>query len=199
MMDGNVKNDGAILCDLKNKTDSSVVLLSILSIQSQLYNGKTPSEIDQKYYFDVPQLIESDLNFALILDARYCYYLDKGDYENAKKVTSRLLSLEEYLSKEYMLVFKTNALYNACTFDFNENLADDLMYELEKYLNNVNTATNVRTKLAYILYISRTSDNLNIFYNKGVKEAKKEHLQGLKLYEQKLLDKLKLDFDKIKE
>ncbi|MBO5714425.1 MAG: hypothetical protein J6R83_03260 [Clostridia bacterium] len=66
-----VPNDGEVLRSLRKNTDTSKVTLALLKIQSELYNGKTPCEIDKKYYFDLPQLREDDLNFMLLLNARY--------------------------------------------------------------------------------------------------------------------------------
>ncbi len=188
---GGMLNDGAVVLNIKNKTDSSLVMINILKIQAQLYAGKTPKEIDESLYFDLPQLPEDDINFAMLLNARYSYYVDKEDYENAKKVTARLLSLEDYLPKNYLMIVKTDALYNACTFDFDESRADDLLYEVEDYLNNVNSATNVRVKIAYLTKVANETKNIEMFYKKGYKEANREQVKGIGLYEAKLLDKLK--------
>ncbi len=191
MTNGGARNDGAVLLGLRKNHDSTTVALNILAIDSELYNGKTPSEIDENLYFDLPQLPEDDLNFAILLNARYLYYLDCGDFENAKAVTDRLLTLDEYFGKEVMFEFKRDALYNACTFDFNEDVADDLMYELEKFLNNNNTAGNVRAKMAYLIGVSKETEQIDDFYKKGVKEAKKHPLKGYGAFEVKLLDELK--------
>ena len=189
--ESNTLNDGAVLYHLRHNTDSSKVMMNLLKIQAELYSGKTPSEVDEKLYFDLPQLPEDDLNFALLLNARYTYYLDKKDYENAKKMTERLLSLEEYLPKSYYAVFLVDALYNACTFDFNEERADDVLYEVDKYINNVNNSSNVRAKLAYLLYVRRESEGLDMFFNKAYKEANRCQLKGLGIMERRLLDELK--------
>lgn len=185
-----ILNDGAVLYHLRKGMDNSKVIVNLLKIQAQLYNGKTPSQVDENLYFDLPQLPEDNPNFALLLNARYAYYLDKKDYENAIKTTKRLLSLEEYLPKQYMLVFKTDALYNACTIDFNEDIADDLMYELDKYLNNINSATNIRAKLAYLINVRHETDLTELFITKGHKEADRCQIKGLGLYEKRLLDEL---------
>ena len=188
------RNDGCLLKMLKNDDDSAKVFVNLLKIQAEIFNGKTPSEIDEDYYFNLPQLREDDLLFARLLNARYNYYLDKGDYENAKNVTERLLSLEEYLPSHYMTEIKSDALYNACTFDFNEEKADDLTYELEKYLNKVNTPTTIRIKLSYILFVKGERDMFEPFYNKGVKMASKCQIKGLGRFETKLLDDIKSKF-----
>ena len=191
---GGAGNDGKVLYGIKKMDDDTKVILSMLAVQSELYNGTPPAGIDEKYYFEVPQLAEDDLNFAMLLSARYCYYLDKKDYENAKKTTERLLSISEYLPKNYLNTVKTDALYNACTFDKNEETADELMAELEKYLNKHNGSAEIRAKTAYLLYIKEEKGALDAFYKKGVLEANKCNLRGLGLFERKLLEEMKKDF-----
>lgn len=186
-----IRNDGAVLYGLKKGDDESKVMLAILCVQSELYNGKTPSEIDDKFYFDVPQIQEDSLNFIMLLNARYAYYLDKEDFENAKAVSDRLEKLIDYMPKTVASVIKTDLLYNSCTFDFNASRADELTYELEKFLNNVNTSENIRAKLAYNLYVRREKNGLSEFYNRGIKEANRNPVKGLALYEKKLLLKMK--------
>lgn len=191
---GGFANDGKVLHGLRKNDDDTKVSLSLLKIQSELYNGKMPAEINESYYFDVPQLAEDDWNFAMLLSARYEYYLDKKDYANAEKTTDRMLSVAQYFPKSYLYAVKTNALYNACTFAKNENAADDIMSELEKYLNKRNGSTEIRAKIAYILYVKGEKDALDIFYRKGVKEANKCPLRGEGLFERKLLEEMRQDF-----
>ncbi len=188
------RNDGGVLYGLKRNDDVSKVTLSLLSIEAQLYQGKTPAQVDEKLYFDLPQLPEDDLNFIMLLNSRYLYYLDKEDFDNAKKVTERLLGLVEDATKTLRAPILANALYNACTFDFDEDLADDIVYEIEKYLNSVNSVTNLRAKLAYLLYVKGEKELIDMFYAKGLKEAEKSQIKGLSIFEKKLFDKIKNDF-----
>ena len=189
--EGGARNDGGVLYGLKHDDDETKVTLSLLAIQSELYSGKTFSEVDEKYYFDLPQLPEDSLNFITLLNYRYNYYLDKGDYENAKKITDRLLTLEEYMPKYFIYVIKTDALYNACTFNFNDKVADDLMYELENKLNKDNSCTSYRVRLAYILAVTGEREMAELFCKRALKVAKKCHLSGLKRFETKLIEELK--------
>ena len=190
---GGVRNDGAVVYGINKNDDTTKVTLNLLAIHAELYNGKSPSEIDEDLYFNLPQLPEDDVNFTMLLNARYLYYLDKEDYDNAKKTTDRLLSVLDYMPKAYRCAVKTDALYNACTFDYNEDVADDLMYELEKYLNNINSTTNVRAKLAYLLYVRKEKDAFDLFYKKGLKEVSRCQLKGLGEFEKKLFEKMKQD------
>ena len=190
MINNGARNDGAVILGINKKHDSVKVLINILKIHAELYTGKTPSEIDSSLYFDLPQLAEDDLNFIILLNARYNYYLDLGDYENAKKMTDRLSTLTEYMPGSMYNVVKTDELYNVCTFDKNDNQADDLMSELDKYLNGCNTATNLRVKLAYILLVESDSEIAEDFYNRAIIEAERVQIKGLGKYEKKLLQQL---------
>ncbi len=193
MSSNGVPNDGAVIFSLKKQDDVSKVNVAILKYQAEMFNGKTPSEVDEKLLFDLPQLPEDSLSFAMLLDARYNFYLDKEDYENAKKVSDRLMSIIDYMPKNIRYVAQTNALYNACTFDFDEQKADDLMYELEKFLNNVNTTLTVRAKLVYLLNVEKNNENFETFYKKGLREARRCPISGLGDFETKLFEKIKND------
>ena len=94
-----------------------------------------------------------------------------------------------------MNVVKADALYNACTFDFDEERADDLTYETEKYLNSENTLANVRIKAAYLLYVKKEYDLIDVFYKKGLRDVKRSVLSGYGKFEKKLLTKIKSDAD----
>ena len=193
MSSGGVLNDGAVVSGLKKGDDVSEVTVGLLKIHSELFNGKSPSEIDGSLYFDLPQLAEDEPNFIMLLNARYAYYIDKGDTENAKKVSDRLMGLLDYMPVAVKNVVKADALYNACTFDFDEEEADNLMYELDKYLNNVNSVTNVRIKLAYLLYVRKEKENAEVLYKKAMKEAKRCTVRGIGLFEEKLIEKMSSD------
>lgn len=190
MVNEGARNDGAVLLGIKKEHDSTKVLINILKIHAELYSGKTPCEIDQSLYFDLPQLAEDDINFITLLNLRYHYFLDKEDYENAKKTTSRLATLTDYMPNSVYNVVKSDELFNACTFDRNDETADNLVSELDKYLNRVNTASNLRIKLAYILLDESQSKIAKDFYDKALFEARRVQIKGLSAYEIKLLDKL---------
>lgn len=194
MISNGVRNDGAVIYGLSRDDDESKVLVSLLSIHAELNAGKTPAEIDEKYYFDLPQLPEDNHKFYMLLDARFNYYVDKGDFENAKKIIERITTLKEEMPSCYLVPCNIDTLYAACTFDFNEEIADNIMYELEKPLNAIDNATNLRSKIAYLLYVKKEKEMLNDFYDLAIKMAAKDNVLGIARYEKKLLDEMKEDF-----
>ena len=71
------------------------------------------------------------------------------------------------------------------------------MYEIEKYINNVNTASTVRAKTAYLLYVKQETEHLDVFFKKGYKEAERCQIKGLGMCEKKLFDKMYNDYQKL--
>lgn len=185
------RNDAGVIYGIKRNDDESKVMLNLFNIESLLFNGKAPKEIDRNLYYDVPQLPEDSLTFLSLLSARYFYNVDINDYEEAKAVVNRMLMLTESLPSNAINLIKTYALYSYCTFDFNEESADDFMFELEKHLNATNDALNVLTKLAYILRVDGNSECFDKFYDKGIKEANKMKLKGLGTFYCDRLNELK--------
>ena len=196
MVTDGVRNDGAVLLGFKRQDDVSKVTAAILKIHAGLYGGKSPAEIEESLYFDVPQLPEDDFNFAIISDLRYNYYLDKGDKENALKTGARIEGLYEYLPDGTKKVFKADRLFDACALSLDEDKADELMYELDKYLNGDNTVTNIRIKLAYLIYVVNEIDNAESLFALAEKELKYMPVAGIRKKEEKLLSTLRDDYRK---
>ncbi len=182
------RNDGGVLWGLKRDDDESRVMLSVYAIESLLYQGKTPSEIDEKYYFGVPQLPEDSLTYLSLLNARFLYYLDIKNYDKAKAVCSRFISLYNYLPQSIIKILKSYLLFAYCTFDLDENNADELMLELQHYLNTKNDALSLLVKIAYITGVEKRNDVVNLFYNKLIKEADKMKISGLGTFYKRLID-----------
>ena len=189
--EGGARNDGGVLYGLKHGDDESKVTINLLKIQSELYGGKTFLEIDEGLYFNLPQLPEDSLNFIMLLNYRYNYYLDKGDYSEAIQTISRLQTLEDYMPRHFIYAIKADALYNACTINYNPDVADELMYELEDKLGKDASVTSYRVRLAYILAVSEEKEMAELFYKRALKVANKCHLSGLKRFEVKLIEQLK--------
>ena len=188
-----IKNDGAVIFDLKKNNDSAKVLINILKIQAELYLGKTPSEIDEDLYFNLPVLPEDDTNFIIMLTNKYSYYLDKKDYKEAVKTLKRIDGLLNYLPTVYQNAILAEELFVSCNIKKNEELADNLMEKLEKFLYKENNLTNLRVKLAYIIYILQDKEEAKKFIDKADKEIGSLKIKGLALYEKRLIEDMKKD------
>ena len=92
------KTDMLVYIGIKKGYAAEKTMLSAMEIHGRLYAGNSFSEIPESLYFDLPQLPEDEPLFAVMLDLRYRYYLEKADYENATKQLNRLAQTEAYLS-----------------------------------------------------------------------------------------------------
>lgn len=94
------KTDTLVYLGIKNGYDAEKNMLAAMEIQGNLYAGKSFTEIDESLYFNVPQLCEDEPLFAIMLDLRYRYYLEKNDFEKAADCLNRLASAQVYLPQE---------------------------------------------------------------------------------------------------
>ena len=91
------KTDTLVYMGLKKGDPAEKNMLAAMEIQGQLYEGKSFQEIDEKLYFDLPQLCEDEPLFAVMLDLRYRYFLEKEEYEKAADCLNRLAQAQAYL------------------------------------------------------------------------------------------------------
>ena len=92
------KTDTLVYLGIKKGYDAEKAMLSAMEIQGQLYEGKSFSEIDESLYFNLPQLCEDEPLFAVMLDLKYRYFLEKEEYEKAADCLNRLANAQAYLS-----------------------------------------------------------------------------------------------------
>jgi hypothetical protein len=95
------KTDGLVALELIKNEPTSQVMIAILTIQGQLRKGKKLEEVDESLILDLPQLPEDDINFIILTQLRYEYYLAKGDDSQAYKYFMRYKDLVQYLPSEY--------------------------------------------------------------------------------------------------
>ena len=94
------KTDALVYRGIQKGYDAEKNMLAAMEIQGNLYAGKSYTEIDESLYFNQPQLCEDQPLFAVMLDLRYRYYLEKGEYDNAADCLNRLANAQAYLSQE---------------------------------------------------------------------------------------------------
>ncbi len=95
------KNDGMIVWELITNADSAAVMLQILRIQGMVRTGTKLADVPEAMFFDVPQLPEDDINYIILTQLRYEYYLERGNDSEAYKYFLRYKDLIDYLPSEY--------------------------------------------------------------------------------------------------
>ncbi len=96
----NGKTDMLVFLGIKKGYDAEKTMLSAMEIHGCLYEGKSFAEIDKDKYYGLPQLCEDEPLYAVILDLRYRYHLEKEEYEKAADCLNRLAQSQAYLADE---------------------------------------------------------------------------------------------------
>ncbi len=95
------KTDGLVFWELITNKPTAQVLVAILKIQGLQHSGKLMKELDEGLFLDVPQLPEDDVNFIIMTQLRYEYYLAVGNDSEAYKYFLRYKDLVGYLPSAY--------------------------------------------------------------------------------------------------
>lgn len=181
------KTDGLIYKGIKKGYDAEKCMLSVMEIQGQLSEGKSFSEIDEKYYFDLPQLCEDEPLYAVILDLRYRYYLEKGNFEKAADCLNRLALNEEYLSVGEIEKIAAELVYmHALNGDLK---SAEINYTASKNFLKEETVTAKRIVATYAKACGK-EEAVQILLEQAQALLEKEKIVGVRKFEEILLLRL---------
>ena len=183
----NGKTDTAVYRGIRKGEDVEKCMLAAMEIQGQLFEGKSFLEIDEAYYFDLPQLCEDEPLYAVLLDLRYRYYLEKGEEEKAADALNRLALNEAYLPLEELEKVAAELVYmHALT----GNVEDaEKNYEACKGFLKEENATAKRILCAYALACENV-EAADILLQQATHLLEKENIAGIKKFEEILLSRL---------
>ncbi len=185
--DDNMDTDGGMLRGLIKQETSYLTSVNVLAIEGYLYQGYTPSQISRELYFGLPQLPEDDLNFIILTDYRFNYYLDCGDIANACKAGDRLESLLEYVPKFYKNEILTDILYCKSCLQRDKQAAERYYEQTSIYLKGENSLRTRRILAAYALYVQEDKMAALREVNEAERKAEDYEIRGVEKYERKLI------------
>lgn len=181
------KTDMQIYIGMKRKEPSEQNMLAAMEIQGELYAGKSYTEIDENLYFDLPQLCQDEPLFAVMLDLRYHYYLEKGEFQKAAEKLNRLALSQEYLPADIVMKIAAELVYmHAVNGDLER--AEDCGKCCREYLQS-DTYIAKRALAAYSLAAGKTEAVLPL-KEQALTLLDKEKIQGVAKAERILLDRL---------
>ena len=181
------KTDMQVCFGVWTGKDAEKVMLSAMEIQGLSYTGKSFAEIDEKLYFDVPQLCEDEPLFAIMLDLRYRYYLDKNEVEKAAAQLNRLAQLQGYLPENVVEKIAAELVYmHALRGDFES--AEESGKLCKNFLLSKN-CTAKRILLAYTKAFGK-EENLEPLWDQADELLQIERNHGIVKFEESLIDRL---------
>jgi|GEM_PF-2358050 len=184
-----VSTDGAVIKGIIKKDRETQVLINVLTIQSLMMAGFSPSEIDKEYYFNVPVVADNNINKIVLTSYRYAYYLDLLDFENANH---EILQLERY-SKHLPDIYKNNLLadifFNTAFYKKDIEQAKIIYEKIDTSINAETDIVTLRIKMAFELFILK--DNKAIETGKAALKQRDSYLiSGIAKMEEKIINYL---------
>ena len=183
------KTDILVYQGLKKDEPAEKTMLAAMEIQGGLYEGYSFTEIDESYYFDLPQLPEDEPLFAIIMDLRYRYYLEKNDYDKASDSLNRLAQAEPYLSDGEVQKLIGELTYMHA-LGGNIELAEKSAKLCEEYLKQDKVEVK-RILAAYAKEIDNT-EGVEVLLKQARECMSKEYVKGMRKAEEILCARLEV-------
>ena len=181
------KTDALVYRGIKKVYDPEKVMLSAMEIHGKLYEGYSFSEIEEKYYYDVPQLCEDEPLFSVLLDLRYRYHLEKGELRKSAECLNRLVQSREYLSVAETEKIAVELVYmHAIGGDIER--AEESAKLCQDALKQEDISAK-RALLAYSVAVGKT-DAIKPLTEQATKCLQTERIKGLKKFEEILLERM---------
>ena len=181
------KTDMAVYLGIKKGEPAEKTLLSAMEIQGNLYAGKSYGEIDESLYFNLPQLAEDEPLFVVILDLRYRYWLDKGEFKKASDCLNRLAQAGEYLTADEEEKISAEFVYMHALNGDREK-AEACSKGCAEYLQG-ETATAKRILTAVAILGGKT-DSAQVLKEQAKPLLEREKVAGNRKFEESLLARL---------
>lgn len=178
------RTDGAVLLGIKKRFPSENAMVNAMEIYGELSEGKSFSEIDESYYFDLPQLPEDEPMYAMILDLRYRFFLEKGDMEGAADALNRLASAAEYLPGNNFEEVAAELVYMHC-LNGDEARAEEAGKLCEEYLNG--GTTSAKRILAARSAMRGDGESVRALKAQAEEALERERIEGVGKFERILL------------
>ena len=161
-----------------------------MEIQGKLSEGYGFSEIDEKLYYDLPTLCEDEPLFAVMLDLRYRYHLEKGELEKASDALNRLASVEPYLPPSEVEKIASELVYMHALFGDLQSAEQN--GAVCKNLLQGDSATAKRILATFALACGK-ADEAQILKAQGERALDSERIAGVKKLESILLSRIKTE------
>lgn len=181
------KTDMAVFVGITRGSAVETNMLAAMEIQGKLFEGNRFSEVDERLYFNQPQLCEEEPLYAVMLDLQYRYALDKGDLEKAAERLNRLALAQEYLSDTEVQKVAAELTYmHAVTGDLEK--AEENGKICQAYLKE-ESVTALRVLAAYAAAGGKTEEAQTL-KEKALSLLDSEYVPGVKAFEENLLSRI---------
>lgn len=183
------KTDMLIFCGIKRELPAEKAMLCAMEIYGKLYEGKSFSEIERGLYYDFPQLAEDEPMYAVMLDLRYRYHIEKGETERAADSLNRLASASSYLSEEEFSQTAAELVYMHSLVG-DKARAEESGKLAERYLRE-ETPSASRILAAYAAFCG-DGEKAKILKERAERLLSEEPCEGLRRFEKILLERIRI-------
>lgn len=181
------KTDMLVYVGIKKGEAAEKNMLSAMEIQGELYAGKSFAEIDERWYTDNPVLCEDEPLFAVMLDLKYRYYLEKEEFSAAAECLNRLAQIQPYLSAVEVEKLAGELVYMHALGGDLESAEDSVQY-CRTFLSG--ESVTAKRILATVALAGEKMEETGILLAQAERALENEWITGVAKFEKILLSRI---------
>lgn len=147
-----VYTDGALLSGLKRRDPGALIAARLSVIQSLLFGGVRPRDLESSYFEGLPVAADNDVNKIQLWVYRYARALDQGNQEDQETCIRFLEEHWEDLPDIFRDSVRTDICYHNIVVRQDLVKARDQFTRLKPFLESDYNVCNLRIRMAYELF-----------------------------------------------
>ena len=181
------KTDALIARGILKGEAVEATMLNVMRIQGGLQSGSSYAELTSDWYFSAPQIAVDEPLYVAILEARYAYYVEKEEYEQAFDCLKRIKEAGEYLSEEEILRLEKNLAY-LCLLGGNDEVLKTAVKNNEGYWQSEDVA--IKRTLALYMQKCGEAERAHLLIAQAKQLLENNEVAGIKKHEELLLSRI---------
>ncbi len=146
-------SDGAILRGIKENSVSAQMQIKMIAIQTQLFSGTRPRDLDMKLFEDLDFSSDNAMFEPLFASYEFSHYLDCRDIENVIKTSDKIKSCYKNSIEVFHSLLLCDVFYTELVYKNDIDEAKRFLYRIAKLLKGQTDIATLRIRMAKELFI----------------------------------------------
>ncbi len=152
----NPASDGAIMRGIKTNSHSAQTQIKMISIQSLLFSGTRPRDLDSALFDDLNFTKETEMYAPLFASYNLSRLLDLGDYDGVIRESDFIKAHYKNTTEVFHKLLLCDVFYTELVIKENISEADRLYFYIANFLKSQTDIATLRIRMAKEIFLDKS-------------------------------------------